>query len=105
MNQGFPGRKTRRDCSPTILLVEQFRGAGDVGSGGEDQRMTADLKKRWEGQGACPFEPLSEKRIALEKNKWEAPVPHHERREPRELLRTNVGEGLDFRAPNTRVDP
>ena len=47
---------------------------------------------------------ISEGWIENEQRKWKAPVPYHERREPREYGRANVGERLDIRGPNPRVD-
>ena len=59
------------------------------------EKTTVDLRKRWQGRGTCPFEPISEGRIENERRRWKTgtvQVPYHERREPRELHRTNVGE-------------
>ena len=62
----------------------------------EAEKTKADLKKRWTGKCNYPFEVISEGWIENEQRKWKAPVPHHERREPRKYGRANVGQRLDI---------
>ena len=47
----------------------------------EAEKTTLDLSKTWTGQGACPFEAISESRIENDRRRWKVPVPNRERRD------------------------